>query len=312
MLLTSQFDNLNPLRTRPGKIPLPVLFRNSILDALFYDTPALSAAERLQIVNKPFDYDEGGMLLVPPKDEASPIEYFDLSHDLLQKHPDLDAVAIPGVGSSPLGAAAFARQVADTIKRPVVGIIAGYGVADVMSEALGGWFVFGLRNRAQAAVAELRRKLSPKRPEKAELLSRYKLKSTALLVDEPESNTLINILLRQRRKLRILAGHSKGALNIQNACNAVVREPGFDPDDYAELRIVTFGCGVALPPAFSNLCQYVGTLDPLGCLNTPLTMWRNPTLDWIGFRAHNLVSLNPLHMPVAALLADALRLNRPI
>lgn len=310
MQLTSQFENLNPLRTQPGKIPPPFLLRNSIFDALFYDTPALNVRENLELIGKLFDYDEGGMLLVQPRDAASPIEYYDLSHDLLQDNPDLDAVAIPGVGSSPLGAAALARQVADTINRPVVGIIAGYGAADLMSEALGGWLNFGLRNRAQAIVAAWRRQFSPTRPESGDLRSKYKLKSTAFLVDEPESNTLINIMLRQGHKLRLLVGHSKGSLNIQNACNAVVRETNFDPADYAQLEVVTFGCGITLPTVFSNLHQYVGTWDILGRFNTPFVLRHDPTLDWIRCKAHNLVSLNPFHMPVEALLVDALRINR--
>jgi len=311
MQLTSQLDNLNPLRNQPGKIPLPVLLRNSIFDVLFYDTPALGFCEKLELIARFSDYDEGGMLLVRPRDAASPIEYYDLSHDLLRENPDLDAVVIPGVGSSPLGAAALARQVADAINRPVVGIIAGYGAADMMSEALGGWFDFGLRNRAQALVAAWRRQFSPLRSESGDLLSRYKLKSTTFLVDEPESNTLINILLQQGHKLRLLVGHSKGSLNIQNACNAVVRETELDPAGYAQLRVVTFGCGVTLPAAFSNLHQYVGTWDLLGRLNTPLALTFDSTLGWIEHRAHNLVSSNPLHMPVEALLAEALRLNRP-
>jgi len=50
-----------------------------------------------------------------------------------------DAVGLTeGVGSSPLGTAALARAVADALDTDVAGIITGYGLSDVMAEALCG------------------------------------------------------------------------------------------------------------------------------------------------------------------------------
>ena len=56
---------------------------------------------------------------------------------------EVAGVAIAGVGSSVLGTAALARNVADAVGGEIVGLVSGYGVSDLLSEALGGWFFFG-------------------------------------------------------------------------------------------------------------------------------------------------------------------------
>lgn len=60
--------------------------------------------------------------------------------DFLRHAPSANALAIAGVGSSALGAAAFARNVADGLGEPVAAVVSGYGLADVLTEALGGFF----------------------------------------------------------------------------------------------------------------------------------------------------------------------------
>ena len=43
----------------------------------------------------------------------------------------------------PAGTAALARSIADALDADVAGIVTGYGLSDMMSEALGGWFAVG-------------------------------------------------------------------------------------------------------------------------------------------------------------------------
>src|SRR5262249_7883047 len=62
------------------------------------------------------------------------------------------AIAIAGVGRSTLGTAALARNVADALGIDVAGIITGYGVSDVMTEALGGWVAFGAPDRIRHTI----------------------------------------------------------------------------------------------------------------------------------------------------------------
>jgi hypothetical protein len=56
----------------------------------------------------------------------------------------VDIATITGVGSSALGSAALAWDISVALQKPVLAIVAGYGVADVFLQALGGWFAFGL------------------------------------------------------------------------------------------------------------------------------------------------------------------------
>ena len=304
-----QFENLSPFRKEPGKVPLAVSLRNALFDSVFYDTSSLSNEEQSKILSNLFEYDEGGMLLVYPADQKKAIEYFGKSKELLASHPELDTVTIPGVGSSVIGAAALARQVADVIGRPAVGIISGYGAADVMSEALGGFFDFGERNTVRAMMAHWRDQVARiTGEEETDLLKKYEIESTTYLADEPESNTLLNIMLRHADKLKVIVGHSKGALNIGNVLPEFVSETKFPEKDYENIAVVTFGCGVALPSQFRNVHQYVGTWDLLGKINTPTVIRNHPEkahLETIERKGHSLALPDPMHMPVDDLLRKA-------
>ena len=305
MQLIREFENFNPFRTRPGKLPLSYLLRNMVFDTVFYDVGGLSAQEHADLIGRVVDFDEGGMLVVWPQQAERKIEYFALSADLVAAHPDLDAVAIAGVGSSPLGTAALARQVADAHGAKVVGVISGYGAADVISEALGGWIDFGRRNHTRAAIEQVRALgVAGGNGASADALkAEYRIPSDYLLVDEPESNTLVNLMLRHGDKLRLLVGHSKGALNIQNAAHGFELDPRAAEVSIDQLRVVTFGCGITLPARFRHLDQFVGTYDVLGRLNTPVPVTDDADFHWVEGTAHNLNEQNPFHTPVDDLLA---------
>lgn len=305
MQLIREFENFNPFRRKPGKLPLSYLLRNMVFDTVFYDVGGLTSVEHKDLVGRVVDFDEGGMLVVWPSGAGRRIEYYPLSHDLVAAHPDLDAVAIAGVGSSPLGTAALARQVADAHGAKVVGVISGYGAADVLSEALGGWIDFGTRNRVRAFLEQARAFGAAERRalSTAEAKAEYKILSDYLLVDEPESNTLVNLLLRRGDGLRLLVGHSKGALNIQNAAHGFAIDAGAADVTLDELRVATFGCGITLPKRFPRLDQFVGNYDVLGRLNTPGAITKGEHFHWIEGRGHNLNERNPFHTPVDDLLA---------
>ena len=63
-----------------------------------------------------------------------------------QETRDVDIATITGVGSSALGSAALAWDISVALKKPVLAIVPGYGVADVVLQGLGGWFAFGLHD----------------------------------------------------------------------------------------------------------------------------------------------------------------------
>jgi hypothetical protein len=57
-----------------------------------------------------------------------------------------DVATITGVGSSALGSAALAWDISVALEKPVLAIVPGYGVADVVLQRLGGGFAFGLHD----------------------------------------------------------------------------------------------------------------------------------------------------------------------
>lgn len=310
-----EFENLSPFRDEPGKVPLAVSLRNAVFDTVFYNTMSLSNEEKASLLARTFSYDEGGMLYVHPSKENREIEYFDRSKTLLDAHPELEVVTIAGVGSSVIGTAAFARQVSDAVGQPAVGIIAGYGAADVMSEALGGFFDFGRRNMFQAYIDKLEAyQDGSSSVDNRGLAKKYDVLSVTYLAEEPESNTLLNIMLRHADKLKLVVGHSKGALNIGNVLREFVKETKLDASSYEKLAIVTLGCGVTLPAKFKNVHQYVGSWDVLGQFNTPFEIKRHPKhhcLETVAHKGHNLVNTNPFHLPLDELLQKAGEQDEP-
>lgn len=298
-------NNFNPARTESGNVPAAIALRNMAFDPLFYDVNTLSTEERSEIVAACARgaYDEGGMLLMQPGEGC---KYYSTSRELCEQNISLDAVAVPGVGSSPLGTAAFARQVANAVKRPVVGIIAGYGVCDVVAEGMGGWFDFGMRNRALSALSFWQQCMGIRSAEQAvESRKALDVLSTKGGPEEEDVNTVLNIMLRKNDKLRLLVGHSKGALVLQRACDLFLEEEEqkLSKDKWKKLGpkvlLATFGCGVSLPKRFPNAKQFVGTWDLLGFMNTPMTLCASDKqFEWVWHKFHDLVKANPFHMPI--------------
>lgn len=298
-------NNFNLFRKEADAFPVAIALRNMLFDPIFYDVTELGAAEFRQITDDCARgrCEEGGMLLMQPGEGC---EYHSTSKALCEAHPDLDAIAVAGVGSSPLGTAALARQVANTIGRPVAGVISSYGLCDVVAEGLGGWFDFGMRNRVLSAMDYWRRFSGLTSADKVEQARKaWEVLSTVGSVDEEDVNTVVNLMLRQNGKLRLMVGHSKGAMVLQRACDYFIEEEPrqLSPEQRnllgPQLRVATFGCGVTLPERFSNATQFVGTWDVLGLLNTPWTLGAaNRQLNWVPDRLHDLVKANPFHMPI--------------
>ena len=76
---------------------------------------------------------------------------------VLKEGPTIRAIAVAGVGSSALGTAALARNFADALNTDVAGIVTGYGLSDVMTEAFGGWFAFGAADRIRYTMERILR-----------------------------------------------------------------------------------------------------------------------------------------------------------
>jgi hypothetical protein len=232
--------------------------RNAVIDNFFYDTASLTLEEKAKL--SPLVDREGSIIVVPPSNSDRRIRYYKSALRFMHKEgPALRAIAVAGVGSSALGTAALARNVADALDTDVAGIVTGYGLSDVMSEALGGWFAFGAADRIRYTMEKFFGRMRP-------------AMSAAILADGTDaSTTLCEILLAGPPKLDYLVAHSKGSLVVAHALQRFVEDPEGDESLLFErLRITTLGAVVGLPPAFKKVKQYLGALDWFGGANSSL------------------------------------------
>ena len=282
---------------------------NSCLDTVFYDVGALSSQERASLAA--YERPEGSILIVYPADADETIRTLTpavfVQEQLAHTADAVTTVVIAGVGSSAIGTAALARDVADYLGTPVAGIVSGFGLADVVSEALGGWFVFGARNALREMAARFLDASAledhVRDPEthsdlKAHV-ARPDTSNERFLYGSPDSTTLLYLLSRLGGRLRLLVGHSKGNYSIENALE------GWSGHPDAHLDIVTLGAVIWFPPEFANLQQFIGDIDYFGMLNSRIFVQR------IGVPGawHSLNAAMPGYLSVGGALEAASRLG---
>lgn len=261
---------------------------NTALDFMFYDVPTLRAtlAQKDASIqgmkekrpSRIIDFDalsdpEGSLLLIDATTAPYVHKYLSVEKFLGSEHhetDDVDIVTITGVGSSALGSAALAWDISVALKKPVLAIVPGYGVADVVLQGLGGWFAFGLHDFLRSKTL-IQTGLATIAPETA----RIGRKLAASTPQEPTgpggapvfrhgsgSSDVLHALLEHRdAPFRLLVGHSKGALQINNAIQSQ------HPDKIQGLRVVTLACPIEDNLQGVEYHQYLGLFDALGQLN---------------------------------------------
>ena len=283
---------------------------NTMLDFMFYDVPSLRAA--LKELDAPMqarqekppsriiDFDalsdpEGSLLLIDATTAPYVHKYRSVAKFLdspYQETRDVDTVTITGVGSSALGSAALAWNISGALRRPVLAIVPGYGVADVMLQALGGWFAFGFHDYLRSK-SLIQAGLATAAPE-AGRIGRELAASTphdgpsdgdcpVFRYGSGSSDVLHALLAKRVTPFRLLVGHSKGALQIANAIRCLRKERA------RKLRVVTLGCPIAEEVAGVDYQQYLGIYDALGQLNA----WGHRPEHW----AQTWHSTNPALPP---------------
>jgi hypothetical protein len=259
--------------------------RNAVLDNFFYDTTRLTLEEKAKLT--PLADREGSIVVVPPSNADRQIRHYTRALRFMNKEgPDIRAIAVAGVGSSALGTAALARELADALDTDVAGIVTGYGLSDVMTEALGGWFAFGAADRIVSTMERVLARMRPAMP-------------SVLTEGSDASATLSEILLAGPPKLDTLLAHSKGSLVAAHALKLYVEDlEGDDSPLYKRLHIVTLGAVVGLPPAFKKVKQYLGAYDWFGGANSSLGVVH----ERVPGVSHHLNPGFPYHMSVASLL----------
>ena len=260
---------------------------NTALDFMFYDVPTLRAAlatkdmQTQALGEKPpsriIDFDalsdpEGSLLLIDVTTAPYVHKYQSVEKFLespYQETRDVDIATITGVGSSALGSAALAWDISVALEKPVLAIVPGYGVADVLLQGLGGWFAFGLHDflrsktliqtglaTAAPQTARIGRELAASTPQ--EPMAR----GAPIFRHGSGSSDVLHALLEHRvAPFRLLVGHSKGALQINNAIQSLSEERT------RGLRVVTLGCPIGENVEGVDYHQYLGLFDALGQLN---------------------------------------------
>jgi len=266
-------------------------FFNTALDFLFYDVPALSRAQngrqltipgRSEVVDL-FDAlsDPEGSLLVIDARSAPHVRKYQSVTEFLKSSASRDVLiaTITGVGSSALGSAALGWNISDALKMRVLAIVPGYGVADVMLQAFGGWFAFGLHDFLQSKTF-IQTALAIAAPEAARI-GRNLAASTPgeriapggapmFRYGSGSSDVLHALLEDPGTRFRLLVGHSKGALQINNAIQSL------EANRTDGLRVVTLGCPIPHTVTGVQYHQYLGLFDALGQLNA----WANRPDHW--------------------------------
>jgi hypothetical protein len=252
---------------------------NRTLDAVFYDVGALSGEERAELSahNNP----EGSVLIVFPGGSGTRIRNLMPRDFVLEQHQGggdaVDSVVVTGVGSSALGTAALARNVADHLGRPVAGVVSGLGMSDLVTEALGGWFVLGVANAVRDGLARSFDALELKdhvrdqasHQEMSEHFEAAGIDRTRFIYGSPDSTALLYLLSKLGGGIKLLVGHSKGNYSIENALRgwlALSERTGAPVD--SGLRIVTLGAVLRFPPEFPEVHQFIGGLDCFGMMNS--------------------------------------------
>jgi hypothetical protein len=269
---------------------------NTALDIIFYDVPSLAvqlaekdAPMRARGEKPPsriVEFDavsdpEGSLLLIDANTAPYVHKYTNVQLFLTSPYPEtrqVEVATITGVGSSALGSAALAWDISLALKKPVLAIVPGYGMADVILQALGGWFGFGLydslhakslvqNSLANAApqTASIGRQLSASTPDAKTLHG-----APVFRHGSGSSDVLHALLIYRETPFRLLVGHSKGALQIGNAVRSL------PPERSRELRVVTLGCPIATDVDGVSFYQYLGLFDALGQLN----MWGHQPDEW--------------------------------
>jgi hypothetical protein len=285
-------------RTPARNLALEALrLRNTTLDALFYDVKAITPDEVFYISDSLAA--EGSIMIVPPTGAGSLTLCETLDEFVLRGGDDVHTLAVAGIGGSALGAAAFARNVADAVNGPVAVVVSGYGLADIITEAFGGLFFFGHLKGVRPAFERLddmagRTKFGAASAEDDAFASRACL----------DTQTVRALLADPRLNFKLLAGHSKGNLVLAAALHDLATR---DPERAARLaegmRIVTFGARIAMPPAFSDVTDVIGEWDWFGEMNSRLYIpadrrirhaWHHTNTDLTG------------HLPVTNTLKELL------
>ncbi|CAG9236803.1 conserved hypothetical protein [Paraburkholderia caribensis] len=294
-------------------------FANAMLDFAFYDVQAFNRVlahdgievdwtddatgepEREQTNLSALLNPEGSILVINATGAPHVLRFIDVPTFLAPNTGGVhlvDTISVSGVGSSALGSAALAWNASTALGKPVAAIVPGYGLADVIQQALGGWFGFEMysywiKQPVQDVLAQIvPGAASVGRQLLATAPGHAKAPGTQVPVFRRGSGSsdVLHAILESASNVNTLLGHSKGALVIGNAIADLPAE------HLARLHVMTFGCVIAEDAAVKRYDQFLGTFDALGILNSGGNQAEHSVPTW-----HSTNTESSLSMRVAKL-----------
>lgn len=214
---------------------IPASAAAGVADNTYYNVGCLTATE----IAKTSGLLKGTVVVMYPTNNKC---YIGAEAEALVISGEVSVISIPGVGSSSVGAAAFAKHIAKTLKKPVAGIVVGYGDGSVYTEGTQGYYIGRSCN------------------------------VTGTCYVEPASQKVVDLYAAGARP-SLLVSHSKGNMDMANALYMMYHAG--HQSWYQGVTFKTFGCGVNIPAGVGTFKQYIGTLDTLGYTNT--VSWKNMT-----------------------------------
>ena len=277
--------------------------RNTVLDACFYDISAIDPSETRRL--EATSVREGAILTVPPTGRG-PIEaHDDAAAFAAAGGGDVHTLCIAGVGSSALGSAALARNVADATGRTAAAVVSGYGTADFLSDALGGWFFFEPVNRLRHEFEWVARWLPKWRG------SRRNLELIESFIEVPftsdDTVAVLALLLHPELRFNLLVGHSKGNLVLSEALNGLVHPEPAKASLAKVRRIITLSTAIFMPAVFKpgQIIDVMGDWDLLGRLNSSPEVVIDVHVPYAGHHTNTKIFGHlPVRSVIEALMAE--------
>ena len=277
----------------------PLRQRNTALDAFFYDIKVVTPDEAFYISDSLAAV--GSLLIVPPSGQGQLTLCDTLDEYFLRGGAEVTVLALAGAGGSALGAAAFARNVADAVGKPVATVVPGYGIADAIGEVMGGTFLFGWLGQVRhgfESVDDLSgRPHYGVDPEK-------NAAAAACPHHCRDVQTVLALLADPRAKIGLLAAHSRGNTMLSEALTAM---RGIDAKRLADIaasaRVVTFGAKIAMPPVFTDVIDVIGEWDWFGEINSRPFIATDRRIGNVGHHTNTEI---PGHIDVANVLREIL------
>jgi hypothetical protein len=278
--------------------------RNAVLDAWFYDIGKITPDEAKNL--SPWLAREGSILIVYPSSGGSLHLCQDIEEFADQGGKEIRALAVAGVGSSALGSAAFARNVADAFDAPVAAVVSGYGLSDLMTEAMGGWFWFrtlnGLRHNFEVldGYARAHGSAGP-----GDVTGPTDAHTRDFSLD---TQTVCRLLSDGRFTFSLLTGHSKGNLVISEALSDIaIRSSQLPHQPDPSTWIVTVSAAIYMPARYTRIVDVMGGIDWFGGMNSQIDVdiEEKCRLAW-----HHTNTDIPFHLPVTETFRKLIRERR--